>query len=93
MTTIAKQNRKSSFDNSVEYFGKQETEVLQCLEMGINDAWSIAAHKNLLITSVRRALTDLCQADYIYESGTKFNEETQRTVTTYGITNKPNTLF
>ena len=91
--SIAKQNRLNSYYESESNFTPQEIKVMQCLEMGINDAWSISKHKNILITSVRRALTDLCNSKDIYESGTKFNEETQRTVTTYGITNKQQTLF
>lgn len=62
--------------------------------MGLKDAWSISNHTGELITSVRRCLTDLCKANEIEESGSVYNEQTKRTVTTYKvIKNKQATLF
>ena len=82
---ITKQNRDESFAETRPHFNKQETEILVQLNLGKTDAWSIASATGMLITSVRRALTDLCGKNIISESGNTFNWETGRNVTTYKI--------
>jgi DNA-binding MarR family transcriptional regulator len=91
---IAKNNRLNSYYESESNFTPQELRVMQCLNMNITDAWSISAHTGIMITSVRRCLTDLQQAGYIEETGSVYNEFTKRNVTTYKvIKNKQATLF
>lgn len=94
MGNIAKANRLNSYYESESNFTPQELRVMQCLNMNITDAWSISAHTGIMITSVRRCLTDLQQAGYIEETGSIYKELTKRNVTTYKvIKNKQATLF
>lgn len=78
-----RRNRRESFQKSKPKFTEQEHQVLMQLNMGLNDAWSISNKTGMLITSVRRSLTDLVSKGAIAEIGTTFNPETQRNVTTY----------
>jgi len=81
----ARRNRRESYTKTKPRFTAQEEEVLRQLNMGINDAWSISNKTHMLITSVRRALTDLTTKGVVMESGTTFNAETNRNVTTYKV--------
>lgn len=78
-----RRNRRESFIKSKPRFTEQEHQVMLQLNMGICDAWSIANKTGMLITSVRRCLTDLVSKAAIAEIGITFNAETQRNVTTY----------
>ncbi len=82
---IAKQTRNESLAETRPHFNKQESEILIQLNLGKTDAWSIASATGIMITSVRRALTDLCGKDIICEKGNIFNWQTGRNVTTYKI--------
>lgn len=83
--SIAKNVRRKSLEESKPFFNNGEMIVLRHINMGYRDAWSISKKSGLLITSVRRALTDMHQRGAIVETATKFNEETQRSVTTYAV--------
>lgn len=83
--SIAKNARRKSLEESKPFFNNGEMIVLRYINMGYRDAWSISKKSGMLITSVRRALTDLHQGGAIVETATKFNEETQRSVTTYAV--------
>ncbi len=78
-----RRHRSESFAKSKPRFTEQENQVILQLNMGIRDAWSIANKTGMLITSVRRCLTDLVSKGAIIESGTIFNTNTQRNVTAY----------
>ena len=89
---IAEKNRKESYDKSKEQFSEQERYVLKCLALGYDHAWSIQEasrinphEKTMLITRVRRCLTNLVDKDVIYECGTVFYSPTERNVTRYKI--------
>ena len=82
---LTKQTRDESFAETRPHFNKQETEILIQLNLGKADAWSIASATGMLITSIRRGLTDLCSKNIICEKGNMFNWETGRNVTTYKI--------
>jgi len=79
-------NKIDSFNESKPKFTEQEQQVLIQLNCGISDAWSISKRTGMLITSVRRCLTDLSNAGQIAENGTVYNEETNRNVTAYRVT-------
>lgn len=83
--SIAKNVRRKSLEESKPFFNNGEMIVLRHINMGYRDAWSISKKSGMLITSVRRALTDLHQGGAIVETATKYNEETQRSVTTYAV--------
>lgn len=63
------------------------------LNFGISDAWSISKRTGMLITSVRRCLTDLSDAGQITENGTVYNEETNRNVTSYKVLTEQEKTF
>lgn len=81
----AKQNKIDSYHESKPKFTEQEQQVLIQLNFGISDAWSISKQTGMLITSVRRCLTDLSDAGQIAENGTVYNAETNRNVTSYKV--------
>lgn len=81
----SKKNKIDSFHESKMKFTEQEQQVLIQLNLGISDAWSIHKRTGMLITSVRRCLTDLSNAGQIAENGTVYNEETNRNVTAYKV--------
>lgn len=81
----AKQNKIDSYHESKPKFTEQEQQVLIQLNFGISDAWSISKATGMLITSVRRCLTDLSDAGQITENGTVYNAETNRNVTAYKV--------
>jgi len=81
----ARKNKIDSFNESKPKFTEQEQQVLIQLNCGITDAWSISKRTGMLITSVRRCLTDLSDAGQIAENGTVYNEETNRNVTAYRV--------
>ena len=83
--TTAKRNKADSYHESKPKFTEQEQQVLIQLNFGISDAWSISKQTGMLITSVRRCLTDLSDAGQIAENGTVYNEETKRNVTAYKV--------
>ena len=87
MNDIARHNRKESYDLSKPEFSEQEQIVMDHLAMGVNHAWLISKRTGLLITSVRRCLTNLYDKGegVIKETGTVFNDDTKRNVTTYAI--------
>lgn len=91
--SYAKQNRYSSYLQSESNFNNQESKVIDCLQSGINDAWSISSKTGMLITSVRRCLTDLKDRNEIQECGTMHNIFTNRNVTTYKIVSKQLSLI
>jgi len=82
---IAKQTRNKSYAETRPHFNNQETQILIQINLGKKDAWSIAAATGIMITSVRRGLTDLCGKNIICDNGDTFNWETGRNVTTYKI--------
>lgn len=81
----ARKNKSDSYYESKPKFTEQEQTVLIQLNFGISDAWSISKRTGMLITSVRRCLTDLSDAGEITENGTVYNEETKRNVTAYKV--------
>ena len=81
----ASRNKIDSYHESKQKFTDQEQTVLIQLNFGISDAWSISKRTGMLITSVRRCLTDLSDAGEITENGTVYNEETKRNVTAYKV--------
>jgi len=81
----ARKNKTDSYHESKPKFTEQEQTVLIQLNFGISDAWSISKRTGMLITSVRRCLTDLSDAGEITENGTVYNEETKRNVTAYKV--------
>ena len=83
--TTAKRNKADSYYESKPKFTEQEQQVLIQLNFGISDAWNISKTTGMLITSVRRCLTDLSDAGQITENGTVYNEETNRNVTSYKV--------
>lgn len=85
--TRSRQHRRESYQKTKPRFTEQENSVLLQLNMGLNDAWSISNKTGMLITSVRRSLTDLVTKGAIAEIGTTFNPDTQRNVTTYRTLN------
>lgn len=82
---ITKQNKFDSYNESKPKFTEQEQQVMIQLNFGFTDAWSISKRTGMLITSVRRCLTDLSDAGEITENGTVYNEETKRNVTAYKV--------
>ena len=83
--SISKKNKADSYSESRPKFTEQEQQVLIQLNFGISDAWSISKATGMLITSVRRCLTDLSDAGQITEIGTVYNAETNRNVTAYKV--------
>jgi len=81
----ARKNKADSYHESKQKFTEQEQQVLIQLNFGISDAWSISKQTGMLITSVRRCLTDLSDAGQITENGTVYNQETNRNVTSYKV--------
>ena len=81
----ARKNKIDSYHESKPKFTEQEQQVMIQLNFGISDAWSISKKTGMLITSVRRCLTDLSDAGQITENGTVYNEETNRNVTSYKV--------
>lgn len=77
--------KRESYEKSIPKFSEQETKVLQYINMGYNDAWSISERTGMLITSVRRALNNLAQQRVIQECGYKYHEPTERNVTAFKI--------
>lgn len=59
MTT--KQVRRKSYRQSQPSFNAQEQRVIECVKSGVDNAWAIAERERMIITSVRRALTNLSQ--------------------------------
>lgn len=90
---ITKQNKLDSYNESKPKFTDQEQRVLIQLNFGISDAWSISKRTGMLITSVRRCLTDLSDAGQITENGTVYNEETNRNVTSYKVLTEQEKTF
>lgn len=90
---IARKNKTDSFHESKPMFTDQEQQVLVNINLGISDAWSIHKRTGMLITSVRRCLTDMAQRGEICENGTVYNEETKRYVTKYKINQNQFKLF
>lgn len=87
------QTRYQSYIESKPKFKDQNEQVIDCIKIGLVDAWSIEANTNMLITSIRRSLTNLCKQGIIEESGTTFHKATNRSVTTYKIKENQLTLF
>ena len=83
--TTARKNKIDSYHESKPKFTEQEQQVLIQLNFGISDAWSISKTTGMLITSVRRCLTDLSDAGQITENGTVYNADTNRNVTAYKV--------
>ena len=83
--TTARKNKSDSYHESKPKFTEQEQQVIIQLNFGISDAWSISKQTGMLITSVRRCLTDLCSAGQITENGTVYNADTNRNVTAYKV--------
>ena len=81
----ASRNKIDSYHESKQKFTDQEQQVLIQLNFGISDAWSISKQTGMLITSVRRCLTDLSDAGQITENGTVYNADTNRNVTAYKV--------
>lgn len=88
-----KQIRKDSYEKSKENFSVQEREILHQIKCGRCDAWSISAHINMLITSVRRALNSLVKKNAIEVSGSAWNIGTERSVSKYKISERQEKLF
>lgn len=90
---ITAQTRYESYLKSKPDFSNQNEQILDCIAIGLVDAWSISYNTNMLITSVRRALTNLCKDGIIEESGTTYHAGTNRNVTTFKIKESQLTLF
>lgn len=86
-------NRNESYHKSLDDFPGQDEIVLTCIRRGFNHAWGIAIQMNMLITSVRRSLTNLKNKGIICESGTVYYPQTKRNVTTYKIQQTQIKLF
>jgi len=86
--SIAKTNRAKSYEKTKPHFNNGEMAVLRFINMGYKDAWSIHKQSGMLLTSVRRALTDMHQRGHLVETNTVFNAETGRSVTSYSIASK-----
>ncbi len=57
--------KKESLESVLENFPEQEKIVFNSIDSGFTDAHSIADKTGLLITSIRRALTNLRKKNYI----------------------------
>lgn len=77
--------RKESYDKSKPDFKSQEAEILKIIEESTEPltAWEIYSKTNYLITSVRRALSNMIKNNIIVVAGKKWHEPTQRNVTSY----------
>ncbi len=91
--SIAKKNKRDSYDESKPKFTDQEQQVLIQLNFGFSDAWTIHRRTGMMITSVRRCLTDLCSAGVIAENKTVYNEDTKRNVTAYRVLSEQEKTF
>ncbi len=87
------QTRYESYIESRPKFKDQNEQVIDCINIGLVDAWSISVNTNMLITSVRRALTNMRNDGLIEETGTTYHKGTNRNVTTYKIKENQLTLF
>ena len=83
MRKFSTKNRKDSYSEAKYQFSQQEEEIMRQINMGYTDAWSISEKTGMLITSVRRALTNMTDAGILEESGSKYHQGTDRNVTTY----------
>jgi transcription initiation factor IIE alpha subunit len=90
---LTEQIRNESFKISKPDFNKQELEIIHCIESGLTNAWQIENATNMLITSIRRALTNLDKRNIIEPVGKFYFKPTQRKVTTYRIASKQGVLF
>lgn len=83
MRKFSTKNRNDSYSEAKYQFSQQEEEIMRQINMGYTDAWSISNKTGMLITSVRRALTNMTDSGILEESGSTYNAETNRNVTTY----------
>lgn len=90
---LASQTRYESYLASRPKFETQEEQVLDAITNGLVDAWSISSVTGMLITSVRRALTNLKKDGKIVESGTTYHKGTERNVTIYKVIYQQLTLY
>ena len=90
---LTEQIRNESFKKSKPDFNKQELEIIHCIESGLTNAWQIENATNMLITSIRRALTNLDKRKVIQPIGKKYYTATKRTVTVYELVTKQGELF
>jgi len=90
---LTEQIRNESFKKSKPDFNKQELEIIELIKQGFNDCWKINGQVNILITSIRRALTGLDKRKVIQPIGKKYYTATKRTVTVYELVSKQGVLF
>lgn len=57
--SLTRRVRKQSYAQSEPSFNAQEMRVINCVKSGRDNAWAIQADTGMLITSIRRALTNL----------------------------------
>jgi len=84
---VSKENKKESYKLSKPEFSQQERQVIEALYNGYTHAWVISEHTGMLITSVRRALNNLCANpnSAVKEAGKVYYKPTERWVTCYSV--------
>jgi len=83
--SISKQVRNKSLKKVKPEFNAQEIQVINCIKSGMDNCWAIQADTNMLITSVRRCLTNLDKRDVIFSIGQTYNAPTDSHVTRYKL--------
>lgn len=84
--SITKEVRKESYEKSKPKFSSQERHILNCIKGGYTTAWEIHSNSfNMLITSIRRALSDLVKDDVIDVIGKRHHKATNRDESVYKI--------
>jgi len=83
--SLALENRNASFKLSKPEFNRQERIVLNCIGNGLIDPESISNYSGELLTSIRRAVTNLKQRGEIEEDGSVMNQSGTRNITAYKI--------
>lgn len=77
-------NRRDSYHQSLPSFKRQDNTIFACIYSGLDNSEAISNRCGILLTSVRRSLSDLKRKNFIVETG-RIQGSLGRTITTYAI--------